>query len=324
MPQSKDLDVSTKQIFEEAPVKKALAAMIIPTIVSQLILVVYNMADTWYVGRTGNADAVAAVSLCLPVYTILSAISNLFGIGGASAIARAFGIGDQAQAKQAFSLASCGAVCTAILYAVLIQCFSKPLLLLIGADGGDIAYAVGYTRWTIVIGAVPTILAPSFAHMIRAAGHARTASFGMILGALLNIALDPLFMFVFLKPGNEVAGAAIATVISNTASLIFFLGYMALHRETTSFPSAFSKMAAMRKSCSMCFAVESRGLVCRRLPCSPTAFSIPCFPRWAARRWQASASSEKSTSWRMRSIRASRRGCCRWWPTAFPPDTITE
>ena len=241
MLKSKNASESTKLIFEEYPVKKALAAMIMPTIVSQLILVVYNMADTWYVGRTGNADAVAAISLCLPVYTILSAISNLFGIGGASAIARAFGSGDQAQAKQAFSLASYGALCAAALYAVLIQCFSKPLLLLIGADAGDLAYAVGYAHWTIVIGAVPTILAPSFAHMIRAAGHAQIASFGMILGALLNIALDPLFMFVLLKPGNEVAGAAIATVISNAVSLLFFLGYMALHRENDIFSFRFFK-----------------------------------------------------------------------------------
>lgn len=232
MSQRDPLDASNKQIFEEYPVTKALCAMILPTIVSQLILVIYNMADTWYVGRLGNANAVAAISLCLPVYTILSAISNLFGIGGASAIARAFGCGDREKAKQSFALSTMGGICSAVVYSLLILCFAKPLLLLIGADAGDIGYAISYTQWTIIIGAVPTILTSSFAHMIRAAGNPKVSSFGMILGALLNIGLDPLFMFVLLQPGNEVMGAAMATVISNVLSLLYFLCYMARNRQS--------------------------------------------------------------------------------------------
>ena len=226
MLQTREPSAPTKRIFEEYPVKMALVAMIMPTIVSQLILVIYNLADTWYVGRTGNADAVAAISLCLPVYTILSAISNLFGMGGASVIARALGNDDPKQAKQAFAIATYAALGTAILYAVLINCFCNPLLLLIGADAGDIGYAMKYVQWTIVIGAVPTILARSFAHMIRASGNPRIASCGMILGALLNIALDPIFMFLLLPKGQEVTGAAIATMLSNTVSLAFFLIFM--------------------------------------------------------------------------------------------------
>ena len=227
MLQTNTLSASTQRIFEDYPVKKALVAMIMPTIVSQIILVVYNLADTWYVGRTGNADAVAAISLCLPVYTILSAISNLFGMGGASAIARAMGNGEQEKAKQTFAVATYAGLGAAILYAALIGCFCEPLLRLIGADAGDLGYAVKYVKWTIVIGAVPTILAPSFAHMIRASGNPKAASFGMILGALLNIALDPLFMFVLLPKGQEVTGAAIATMLSNTVSFLFFLLFMA-------------------------------------------------------------------------------------------------
>lgn len=227
MQQTNELSASTKRIFEEYPVKKALLSMVLPTIVSQLIVVVYNLADTWYVGRTGNADAVAAISLCLPVYTILSAISNLFGMGGASAIARALGNGEQDKAKQTFAVATYAGLAAAILYAVLIDCFCKPLLLLIGADAGDIGYAMRYIKWTIVFGAVPTILAPSFAHMIRASGNPKAASFGMILGALLNIALDPLFMFVLLPKGHEVTGAAVATMLSNVVSLVYFLVFMA-------------------------------------------------------------------------------------------------
>jgi len=223
MHRNEEPDALTRRIFEEYPVGKALSAMVMPTIISQLILVVYNLADTWYVGQTGNADAVAAVSLCLPVYTMLSAISNLFGIGGASVIARALGNGDRNRAKHAFSLSSYAGLTAAILYAALIHCFRRPLLLLIGGDSGDIVYAVSYLEWTTVIGAIPTILAPAFAHMIRASGKPKAASFGMVFGALLNIGLDPLFMFVLLPRGHEVAGAAIATMISNAASLVYFL-----------------------------------------------------------------------------------------------------
>jgi putative MATE family efflux protein len=230
-----EIDASTKRIFEEYPVSKALSAMVMPTVISQLILVVYNLADTWYVGQTGNADAVAAVSLCLPVYTILSAISNLFGIGGASAIARALGSNHAERARQAFSLSTYAGILSALIYALLIQIFCRPLLMLIGGDAGDIAYAITYIKWTTVIGAVPTILAPIFANMIRASGSPKEASFGMILGAVLNIGLDPLFMFIILPAGNEVAGAAIATMISNLISLIYYLLFILNNKECNAY-----------------------------------------------------------------------------------------
>ena len=97
-------DLQEQKIFEEYPVHKAVASMVLPTIASQIIFVIYNLADTWYVGLTGDANAVAAVSLCLPVYTILSAISNLFGIGGAAEISRARGRKSREDAKIIFAL----------------------------------------------------------------------------------------------------------------------------------------------------------------------------------------------------------------------------
>ncbi|HJB14601.1 MAG TPA: polysaccharide biosynthesis C-terminal domain-containing protein [Candidatus Blautia excrementipullorum] len=221
------------RIFAEAPVGKAVASMIIPTIVSQIILVIYNLADTWYVGLTENAAAVAAVSLCLPVYNILSAVSNLFGIGGAGALARALGVHDHARARRLLGLSIGGALGGAILYALLMGIFSRPLLLLIGGDTDTIDYAVTYVFWTIVVGGIPTIVGPACGHLIRAMGHPRTASFGMILGCVLNIILDPVFMFVLLPPGNEVAGAAMATALSNTVGLIYFGIYLYAHKKNT-------------------------------------------------------------------------------------------
>ncbi len=224
-----------RMIFELLPVPKAVAAMVVPTIVSQIISVVYNLADTWFVGLTGNAGAVAAISLCLPVYTMMSAFSNLFGIGGSSMIARAVGMKEINNARTDFSISFWAALVTAAVYSLFILTLARPFLLLIGGDSNSIDYAVSYVYITIVIGGIPTILASTFAHLIRSAGESKAASSGMMIGAVLNIVLDPLFMFVLLPNGFEVVGAAIATTVSNTVSLIYFICYLNKHHDGTFF-----------------------------------------------------------------------------------------
>ena len=221
------------RIFAEAPIGKAVFTMIGPTIISQIILVVYNLADTWFVGLTENAAAVAAVSLCLPVYNILSAVSNLFGIGGAGVLARALGTGDYQRARRTLKMSLVGAFAGAAVYAVIMCIFARPLLLLIGGDTDTIDYAVTYVFWTIVVGGIPTIVGPACGHLIRALGRPKTASFGMIMGCILNIVLDPIFMFVLLPPGYEVAGAAIATALSNLIGLFYFGIYLYTHQKNT-------------------------------------------------------------------------------------------
>lgn len=230
-----------RKIFAEYPVPKAVAAMVVPTIISQIITVIYNLADTWYVGLTGNAAAVAAISLCLPVYNIMTAFGNLFGIGGSSVMARALGTGQTKRAQTAFSLAVRGAFIAAASYALLLLLFARPFLMCIGGDAASIDYAVWYTRVTMVIGGIPTILSAVFAHLIRSTGQSKTASFGITLGAVLNMVLDPLFMFVLLPRGNEVLGAAIATAISNAASMFYFMVYLLRGKENEIFRFALEK-----------------------------------------------------------------------------------
>ncbi|MEE1014485.1 MAG: MATE family efflux transporter [Lachnospiraceae bacterium] len=236
-----------QRIFAEYPVPKAVATMVIPTIISQIITVIYNLSDTWYVGLTGNAAAVAAISLCLPVYNIMTAFGNLFGIGGASVIARAMGTGKPKEAQTAFSLAIRGAFVAAVSYAALLLIFARPFLLCIGGDASSIDYAVWYTIITMVIGGIPTILSAVFPHLIRSTGESKTASFGITIGAVLNMVLDPLFMFVILPKGNEVIGAAIATAISNIAALTYFIRYVLKDRENPIFRLALEKHINLRK-----------------------------------------------------------------------------
>ena len=103
-----ELAAREQRIYSELPVPKAVAGMVIPTIISQIITVIYNLADTWYVGLTGNAATVAAISLCLPVYNIMTAFANLFGIGGASVVTRAVGGEHPHRAQRAFAIAIWG------------------------------------------------------------------------------------------------------------------------------------------------------------------------------------------------------------------------
>ena len=121
-------------IFDTLPVPKAVTAMVLPAIISQIIHVVYNLADTWFVGLTGDPNTVAAISLCLPVYNILTGLSNLFGVGGASVIARFLGAGNTDRARRSFAVASWGAGAASLVYALLLLAVGRPLLLRIGAD----------------------------------------------------------------------------------------------------------------------------------------------------------------------------------------------
>lgn len=224
-----------KEIYAEYPVPKAVATMIIPTIISQIITVIYNLADTWYVGLTGNAAAVAAISLCLPVYNIMTAIANLFGIGGSSVITRAIGEDHPHRARRAFVLSVRGALIMAFVYSLVLGLIARPFLMAIGGDADSIDFAVWYAMITMVIGGIPTVMSAVFAHLIRSTGQAKTASFGITLGAILNMVLDPLFMFVLLPAGNEVVGAAIATAISNAVAMLYFIRYLIRHRDVSIF-----------------------------------------------------------------------------------------
>ena len=213
-------------LFEAAPVPTAVLTLVIPTIISQILTIIYNFADTWFVGRTNNEAAVAAVSVAMPLFIVMTGLSNLFGIGGASVISRSLGAKKTEDAKSAFCFALWGSVAAAILYSAVIFFFGKNFVYIIGGDKNSESYIIEYLFWTIVVGGVPTMLSSLFGHLVRSVGKAKVSGLVMSLGAILNIGLDPLFMFVILPKGMEVAGAAIATMLSNTVSALVFVIYI--------------------------------------------------------------------------------------------------
>ncbi len=210
-----------KELFESMPVPKALLTMAVPTIISQLINLIYNMVDTIYIGQTGDAYKTAAVTLAFTIFLFTISFGNLFGVGGGSYIARLMGKGDTEKAKSACAFSFYGAVSIALLYSLIIGLFMNPILLFLGASENTLEFGRQYLTWVVVVGNLPTIVSGAGSHLLRNAGYSRQAGFGLSLGGVLNIILDPLFMFVLLPDGMEVTGAALATMLSNFIAFFY-------------------------------------------------------------------------------------------------------
>ncbi len=216
-------ETKTKELFETMPVPRALAKMAIPAIVTQLITLIYNIADTYFIGQTDNPYMVAATSLVLTVFLMLTALSNLFGVGGGTLVVRLLGQKREDEAEKAASLSLIMALGASALFSVLGFVFMNPLLRVLGASDNTIEYARQYFFFVIVLGGIPTVLSATMSSMVRNIGHSSEAAFGLGMGGVLNVILDPIFMFVLLPSGYEVMGAAIATMISNVIAFIYFV-----------------------------------------------------------------------------------------------------
>ena len=214
---------SRENIFQNLPIPAALRKMIIPAITSQLIVLIYNMADTFFVGQTNNPYMVAGTSLILPVFNISLCLAGLAGIGGGSLISRLLGQSKEQEARRVSAFSLYLGLLISALFAVGIAVFMNPVLHLLGAGSNTYTYARQYATCVIVAGGIPTVLSNVLANLIRSVGRSKEASAGIILGGVLNIALDPLFMFVLMPDGYEVLGAGLATCLSNCVALLFFV-----------------------------------------------------------------------------------------------------
>ena len=208
------------ELFEKTPVTRAVIALVVPTVISQIITVIYNMADTFFIGQVGDPDQVAAASLCLPLFLVTTGLANLFGIGGASLISRSLGLGDTDKARKTSAFCIWTSAAVALLYGLAIFALRGVILPAVGADKFTYDFCASYLFWTLTVGAVPTVLNAALAHLVRAEGYSGQASFGVALGGGLNIVLDPLFIFGF---HLEIAGAAIATMLSNLIAMLYFI-----------------------------------------------------------------------------------------------------
>ena len=214
---------SKQEIFEKTPILRSIFALALPTVFGQVIMVIYNMADTFFVGMTGSDEMLTAVTVCMPSFMFLSAIANLFGVGGACAISRSLGKSDLDRASAASVFAFWGCFAVTALYSLFAFLFADSFIDLLGGQETEVhSCARQYLMITVVLGGEFTAMNALLAHLIRAEGRSIHASIGVVLGGVLNIILDPLFMFVWLDPGNETLGAALATALSNAAALGYY------------------------------------------------------------------------------------------------------
>ncbi len=211
-----------KELFEEMPVPKAVMTMAVPTIVAQLIILIYNMADTFFIGRANDPYMVAGASLILPIFNVTIAVANIAGVGGGTLVARLLGRSQGEDARRVASFSLRFSALGGLLFAFLTAVFMTPLLRLLGASDETFAYARQYAFCVIVIGAAPTVLGMTMGNLLRNIGCARQAGFGVSMGGVINIVLDPLFMFVLLPRGHEILGAGIATALSNILICLYF------------------------------------------------------------------------------------------------------
>lgn len=243
------------EIFETWPIPRALTELALPMIFGQLIILIYNLADTFFIGRTNNPLMVAGVSLLLPVFNISITFSHLFGIGGGTLISRLMGAGRDDEAKSVSAFCFYMAILSAGLFALSMYIFMEPILRLLGASDDTLIFAKQYTFCVIVLGGLPTILSMTLSNFLRSMGHAKQAGFGVSMGGIINIGLDPLFMFVLLPRGYEVLGAGIATMLSNVIICSYFLITIYRLRHTGILSLSIRNVIASGKNIYSVFAV---------------------------------------------------------------------
>ena len=217
-------------LFKNAPVHKAVFQMAIPTVISSLVLIIYNMADTFFVGQTHDAYQVAAVSLTNPVFVMYMAIANLLGIGASALISILLGQQQKEKAKSASSFCCYASLIFGLVAGILILIFMNPLLSLLGSSENTWQYSKDYLFY-IAIGASFILFSNSFGHAVRGEDAARASMIGGMIGTVANIILDPIFILT-LNMGT--AGAAIATVLGNILACVFYLGFFLTKKSTLS------------------------------------------------------------------------------------------
>lgn len=235
------------ELFEKEAIPKAVLRLSVPTVCSNLVMILYSLADTFFVGLINSPVQSAAVALAAPVMLAFNAVNNLFGVGGSSMMSRALGQKDFKTVRHASAFSFYGALICSIVFSVLAGAFLGPLCTAFGATDATMAATESYMLYAVVLGAPFSILNVVLSYLVRAEGNTLHAAIGTMSGAFLNILLDPLFILVF---GMQALGAALATLLSNIFAVGYFLVYLWIRRKTTSIsirPRDFRPEAAVVK-----------------------------------------------------------------------------
>lgn len=230
-------------LFEETPIPTAVAKLALPTVLSSLVMVLYSLVDTWFVGMLNDPIQNAAVTLASPVLLAFNAVNNLFGVGTSSMMGRALGQKDIEKTRRCCAFGIWASILSGLLFSTVFTIAKTPFLHLLGATSENIKVTSDYLRWTVSLGAMPSILNIVMAYLVRTEGASMHASIGTMSGCVLNMALDPVFVIHF---GMGAAGAALATFLSNCVACLYFFLLLVAKRGHT-YLCVHPKMAAPRR-----------------------------------------------------------------------------
>ncbi len=220
------------ELFERTPIPKAVMSLAIPTVLSSLVMVLYHLADTYFVGMLDDPIQNAALTLSGPVLLAFNAVNNLFGVGTSSMMSRALGVKDYDTVYKSSAFGFYGSLFSGVLFSVGFTLFRGPMLQVMGTQQSTAAATSGYLFWTVTFGAAPAILNVVLAYLVRSEGASLHASIGTMSGCFLNILLDPIFILPWgLNMGA--AGAGLATFLSNCAACLYFFVLLFARRGKT-------------------------------------------------------------------------------------------
>ncbi len=217
-----NMDQKSLYYLEKAPVLKAITHMVAPMMLSFIATLIYNITDAYFIGKLNNTAMMAAVTLALPFSTVLMGFGHLFGVGSGTFVSRLLGEQKSDNVKQVSSINFWSSLLMGIIFMAICLPFLSPIIGLLGAHGETYLHTKNYILM-FVIGAPFVIASISLEEAVRAEGASTASMIGMIAGVIVNILLNPLFIFVFRM---NVMGSALATVMGNMVSVVWFLYYL--------------------------------------------------------------------------------------------------
>lgn len=239
-----EVKVDRAKMFGEEKISKVLIKLSVPAIIAMLINAIYNIADTMFVGMLGETSAIGAVSVAFPLFMLIGAVGQTFGVGGGAYISRLLGEKNKEQAERTAATAFFSSLICGIVFTVFGVMFIEPLLKAFGATNTILSYAKGYAS-ILVLGSIFTMLNMTMNNMIRSEGNAKYSMYAISLGAVINIILDPIFIFTM---DMGIKGAAVATVLAQVISFIFLMRYYLRGK---------SYVKLSRKNCRFCRIIYS-------------------------------------------------------------------
>ncbi len=216
------------KVLGEAPVVKAILQMAIPVVLGMMVQVLYNLVDTFFIGRLGDPNQLAAANITTPLFMIMMSVAGIIGMGAASYISRCLGEKDYECANKTISTGVAIVIGLGIIVMVLGLILITPLMKALGASEQTLPFAYDYS-FVLLLGSILIMCSFTFGQLLRSEGAAMPSMMGMALGTVTNIVLDPIFIFVL---GLGIRGAAIATVLGNAVGVAYYIYYYATGKST--------------------------------------------------------------------------------------------